>query len=128
MLSHQRGSFLLEALISVLLFTGGLLALMGLASVSMNQVAQTKYRNDASNLASELAGLMYTNWDGTTTSCTGIAFCTDWVARVGQQLPNGVGLVTINNNQVDITITWTDSQSAAGSNTHTYLTSAIINR
>ena len=61
MLKHQRGSLMIEALVSMLIIMGGVLALVSVATTTINQVAQTKYRNDASNLASEIIGQMYTN-------------------------------------------------------------------
>lgn len=112
MLKYQRGSLLIESMISVLLFLVGLLALMKMASISVNQVSQTKYRNDASNLASEVVASMYSTWDG-----SNVFDHSAWDARVKAALPDGkVDNFTVNNTRVDITISWADKNSDGRSN------------
>lgn len=58
-LSAQRGSVLLEAFIAILLFSGGILGLMGLQAVSMKNAADAKYRAEASYLANQIIGQMW---------------------------------------------------------------------
>jgi len=55
----QRGVMLLEALIAILIFSIGILAVVGMQAMSIQNVAQAKYRTDASFLANELIGLMW---------------------------------------------------------------------
>ena len=120
MLKRQQGSFLIEALIGVLLFMGGILALMGVAATAINQVTQTKFRNDASNLASEIVGQMYSEWDGVSTTYNHSA----WDARVQSALPGGnVDWFKIQGKQVDIKLSWKDKGA-----THIYMTTAVINK
>ncbi len=121
MLKNQRGSLMIETLVSMLIIMGGVLALVSVASTTINQVAQTKYRNDASNLASEIIGQMYTNWDGVT------AFNhSSWDSKVASTLPDGqVDAFTITTGtagaQVDLRISWLDKDSR-----HTYVSSTVI--
>ncbi len=118
---QQRGSFIIESLISVVIFAVGLISMIGLATQSLNQVTQTKARNDASYLAGELVGEMWVN------AALPSAFNTaPWVTRVAAALPNGVGAVTVAGTQIDITITWTDTKNAGVR--HQYLTSTQISR
>ena len=127
MLKHrQEGSFLIEAMISVLLFMTGLLALMGVAATAINQVSQSKYRNDASNLASELVGLMFSEWN----SGMGAAYDhAAWDQRVASLLPQGTSNVVFTGNRVDITITWKDNKNKdTATNTFKYETSAVISK
>ena len=120
MLKQQQGSFLIEALISVLLFMTGMLALMGLSATAINQVTQTKYRNDASNLASEVVGQMYTNWDGVTNYDHSA-----WDARVALLLPGGrVDTFTISTDRVDIALSWADKNNSR----YNYVTSTVIGK
>jgi type IV pilus assembly protein PilV len=57
--AKQSGSFIIEAMISLLLFAVGLVGLMALSAQSLNQVSQSKARNDASYIAGELIAEMW---------------------------------------------------------------------
>ena len=127
---RQRGSFIIEALISLVLFAVGLVALVGLASQSLSQVGQTRARNEASNLAGDLTGILWTlpalpasftaaTWADNNTPIDG------WVDRV-QALPGGAATVTIAGSQVTITITWSDAKGGTGGTTHNYTTATLI--
>src|SRR5690606_38327950 len=101
----QSGSFMLEALISVVIFAMGLIALVGMAAQAINQVSQSKYRNDASYLASELVGEMWIS------AATPSAFDTGaWEDRVAENLPDGEAEVTVTGTRVDIVITWANKE------------------
>lgn len=121
----QSGSFLLEALISVVIFATGLIALMGMTAQAVNQVGQSKYRNDASYLAGELIGEMWVSSDNPHDFDTGL-----WLARVRSGiLPGGDATVTVTNvtttgAMVGIDITWADKENV----THHYVTTAQIEK
>lgn len=55
----QQGSMLLEALISILIFSIGILAIIGLQAASIKMSGDAKYRSDASLLANQLVGQMW---------------------------------------------------------------------
>lgn len=55
----QKGSALLEGLIAVLIFSLGILALVGLQANSMRAVTDSKMRIDASNIAGQRIGEMW---------------------------------------------------------------------
>jgi len=57
--SAQQGSVVLEALISILIFSIGILAIVGLQAASIKNVAAAKYRTDASLLANQVIGQMW---------------------------------------------------------------------
>lgn len=57
--SGQTGVMLLEALIAILVFALGVLALVGLQTLSLKQSGDAKYRADAVLLANELIGQMW---------------------------------------------------------------------
>ncbi len=57
--SSQQGVMLIEALVAILIFTLGVVALMGLQANSIVQVSEAKYRTDASYLASQIIGQMW---------------------------------------------------------------------
>lgn len=53
-LNKQSGVMLLEALISILIFSMGILAIVGLQAAAISNVSDAKYRTDASLLANRL--------------------------------------------------------------------------
>ena len=55
----QSGVMLLEALVAILVFALGVLALVGLQTLSIKQSSEAKYRADAVLLANELIGQMW---------------------------------------------------------------------
>ena len=55
----QRGSMLLEALIAILIFSMGILALMGMQVTAINTVSESKYRSDAGFLANRIIGQIW---------------------------------------------------------------------
>lgn len=55
----QAGSVLLEALISILIFSMGILAVVGLQAASVKASTDAKYRTEASFFANQLIGQMW---------------------------------------------------------------------
>ena len=55
----QHGSALLEALIAILIFSMGIIALIGLQGVSIKNSIDAKYRADAAYLANQIIGQMW---------------------------------------------------------------------
>jgi len=58
---QQRGVMLLEALIGVLLFSIGIIALMGMQASALANVSESKYRTEAAFLANEMVAEMNRN-------------------------------------------------------------------
>jgi type IV pilus assembly protein PilV len=88
----QRGVMLLEALIAILIFSIGILAIVGMQAVAIKDVAQSKYRSDASFLAESLLSQMWTDAGNIATyayagSGTAPAKLTDWMTQVNSSLP-----------------------------------------
>lgn len=120
-LKVQQGIVLLEALIALLIFSVGILALVGLQAAMIKNTSDNKYRADASFLAQERIGRMWANPNNLGSfSCTD---STSTCADVSSLLPNGTrtvnvaakGLVTIN-------IAW----RLPGGDAHTFTTSTYI--
>jgi type IV pilus assembly protein PilV len=97
-LDQQGGAMLLEGMIAILIFSLGILAIIGLQAASIRQTTDAKYRVDASFLASERVGLMWTN----RAALANYAETDQPVAS----LPNGKRTVAVAGNQVTVTITW----------------------
>ena len=60
-LRRQRGVMLLEALMGILIFSIGILALVAMQAQAFRASAEAKYRSDASYLANTIVGRMWTD-------------------------------------------------------------------
>jgi type IV pilus assembly protein PilV len=110
----------------VVIFSIGLIALVGISAQALNQVTQSRARNDASFLASELIGEMWVS------PSTPAAFnATTWLARVRDpaNLPGGDAVLQFDAadpTKVTITISWSDRKEAGVR--HQYITTAVVAR
>ena len=59
--AYQKGSILLEALIAILIFSFGILAISGLQGAMMKNTADATYRSEASYLVQQQVGQMLIN-------------------------------------------------------------------
>ncbi|MEO8132864.1 MAG: type IV pilus modification protein PilV [Betaproteobacteria bacterium] len=89
----QSGAMLLEALIAILIFSLGILAIIGLQAQSIRNSSEAKYRSDASYLANQLIGRMwadranlatYAHRPGGTTVCSPTGTSAGTTTNVGR--------------------------------------------
>ena len=119
---------LIEALVAVLIFAFGVLGIVGLQASMTKAQTQSKSRADASLLAQQLVGTMWTDtanlaqYSTITAACAAYPRCSEWVARVAAGLPNGVATVQLTLPVVEITINWTPPNEQQ----HSYTTSSAI--
>jgi type IV pilus assembly protein PilV len=59
MRSSQQGVMLLEALIGILIFSLGILALVAMQAVSVSSVSNARYRTEAAFLANDILGVAW---------------------------------------------------------------------
>lgn len=88
--SFQSGFLLLEGLIAVLIFSIGILAIVGMQAAAVKTVGDAKYRSDASILANELIGRMWASDRATLQtdfSSPGGASYVAWRNKVAATLP-----------------------------------------
>ena len=105
--------YIIFPLIGMLIFSIGILALLGMQAISMRATIDSKYRSEASFLANEIVGNMWSDpgnlatYD--TTSCTA-AGCSAWVTKVGTRLPNATGgnapTITVSGRQATVIVLW----------------------
>ena len=128
----QRGVMLLEALIGILIFSIGILAMVAMQGLAIGYASDAKYRTDASFLANELIGQIWldrpnlANYAYPGGSSPAL---TNWVAKVNNYLPGaGANAPTVAVNaatgEVDITIRWQPPSSTSGA--HNYRTVARV--
>jgi type IV pilus assembly protein PilV len=105
--SLQQGVMLIEALVAILLFSVGVIAVMGMQAVSIEQVSQAKYRTDASYLANQITGKMWVDQANLASYATSTyAGRTAWNTVVANTLPQGTGTIVVAGTMVTVTINW----------------------
>ncbi|MEP7155210.1 MAG: type IV pilus modification protein PilV [Betaproteobacteria bacterium] len=132
----QRGSMLLEALIGMLIFSVGILALIRLQAVAIQSTAEARYRSEANFLANQLVAVLWMDQanllqyahfatslncepSGTPSPLAGqpTSEMARWLASVAKTLPSaesGRQQITVNaDNSVDITLCWHPPQDAS---------------
>jgi type IV pilus assembly protein PilV len=136
--SRQRGVMLIEALLGILIFSLGIMALIGLQAQSIRNSSEAKYRADASFLADQIIGRI---WAGRYTAGNvfdptpfqhrpGGAICapTTWTQNVARLLPDAGAArqsiaidrdITTNTAQVTVRMCWV---SRTGQHTYTVST------
>lgn len=65
MLKNQQGIFLLEALIAILIFSFGILGLVGMQSKAISAQSDAQYRIEAANYADKILGQVWLGMDRT---------------------------------------------------------------
>lgn len=113
----QQGSALLEALIGILIFSIGILALVALQATSVKFTTDAKERTDASFYANQLISQMWVDQDNLATYVA-----TDQPVSA---LPNGKRTVEVSGTQVTVTITWQPPSAAVP---HRHVTVAHVTR
>jgi type IV pilus assembly protein PilV len=131
----QQGSVLLEALISILIFSFGILAIVGLQAYSVKNTSEAKYRVDASLLADQIIGQMWSdartnaNLTSNYSSAGGGTAYAAWKTIVQNTLPGAAAnppTVVVNaDNSVAVTIFW--QMPGADSSVHQYTVTTQIN-
>ncbi len=122
---RQTGLSLIEVLIVIVLFSFGLLGLVGLQARATQGSLSAEDNNRAALLANELATQM---WAGNTVNLPAGQVAL-WNTRVadptGAGLPNGVGTVTVTGAVAQITVSWRPPQMPA-TDTRRYVTEVLI--
>ncbi len=134
---YQQGSVILEALIAILIFSIGILAIIGLQAASVSNSAAARYRTEASLLANQVIGQMWVGDNAnlaTNFASPGGANYLAWASSVAQTMP-GVALSPLyrptvtfagggTGNTVTVTVFWRQAGESAA---HQYAATAVIN-
>ncbi|SFD08263.1 type IV pilus assembly protein PilV [Collimonas sp. OK412] len=129
---------LIEVLAAILIFSFGILGLVGLQAATINNSISAEDRSQAALLADNLVATLWSKGKLATGSCDLLCAAdggnakdyTNWQARVKAALQGGSGVATLdasNAKLVTITISWTaaaKSKTAAAS--HTYTTEVAV--
>jgi type IV pilus assembly protein PilV len=115
LVKSQTGSVLLEAMIAILIFSFGILAISGLQGVMIKNTTDAQFRSEASYIAQQQIGKMWANPANLGSFVNQTTILTN--------LPNGKLKVTsFLNSRVKIEVSW----QAPGQDAHKYVTTASI--
>ena len=117
--SRQGGVALLEALIGILIFSIGILAVVGMQATAIRTVSDSKYRSEASFLANQLMSQLWTDAGNVSAyaypgSGAVPARLGNWVTQVNNRLPGAsavppiitISSATANGAVVQIEVRW----------------------
>ncbi|HEY1411547.1 MAG TPA: prepilin-type N-terminal cleavage/methylation domain-containing protein [Rhodopila sp.] len=124
----QQGMALLECMMALLIFSVGLLGLLGLEARVMNTSVDSEDRNRAALFAGELASQMWLNHTVAPATPDYIALKASVNDMTKGGVPNGAvafAPVAGTTNAVDITVTWQETSDTAG-NLSTLTTRVIL--
>jgi type IV pilus assembly protein PilV len=127
---------LLEALLAILIFSMGVLAVVGMQANAIQDLSQSKYRTDASLLADQVMAEMWAN----STNLASYSYpgsgavpppLQNWVSAVQAKLPGAAtfppSVVLGANNQVTVTVRWRSSrETGLGAAPHSFQAVAYI--
>jgi type IV pilus assembly protein PilV len=122
-----HGFALLEALIGILIFSFGVLGLVGLQASMTRAQTQTQFHAQASALSADLIGRMWSDLPNVAqydnANCAAYNPCSSWESKVATTLPGGTPSVSVLQGTVTITLTWTPPGETGSSQ---YVTATAI--
>lgn len=138
--TKQTGVMLLEALIAIFIFSLGILAIVGMQAMAAKQITDARYRSDASLLANQLFGAMWStdrtvatlqaDFTGGSSGVTDGAKYTKWKNRVEASLPvppgNPPTVDIAPDGSATVTIRWRAPSEGAVVDPHKYTVVAQI--
>jgi type IV pilus assembly protein PilV len=135
----QQGVMLIEALVGILIFAVGIIALMGLQSAAITNTIEAKFRSDAAFFANQIIGKMWVDranvvnlsYDTTNAGASGNAELQAWKTAVQNTLPQATGALSptvriVNSNagyDVTVTVFW---QKPGQADSHKFMTVARL--
>jgi type IV pilus assembly protein PilV len=114
----QRGVVMIEVMVAILIFSVGVLAIVGLQATMIKATADAKYRSDANYIAQSRIGQI---WADAANAGTYVETATD----ISAMLPSGTRTVTqVSPGQFTVTVTW--QQPGPNPVTHNFTTTALV--
>ena len=123
--ARSRGVSMIEVLVVLVLFSFGLIGMVGLQAKAVQTSVGAEDSNRAALLANEMASAMWASNSVNLPSPTVLSWSTLVADSIRRGLPNGVGTVTVAGNVATITVTWRAPHEPAGT-VHTYTTQVQI--
>jgi type IV pilus assembly protein PilV len=122
---HATGVSLIEVLIVIVLFSFGLLGMVGLQARAVQVSVSAEDSNRAALLANEMASAMWMTGNVNLPAGDVTAWRTRVAATTGAGLPNGDGSVVVTGPVARITVTWRAPDEPATAS-HRYVTEVVL--
>jgi len=138
---RQAGVMLLEAMIAILIFSVGILAIVGMQGTAIQNMSEAKYRSDAAFIANQIVADMW----GNAANLASYAYSgsgsvpnllVNWMNTAQARLPGvdvagkkNLPIITLGaNNQVTVTVRWQQGRDVGtGAPPHSYALVAYVN-
>lgn len=118
---RARGLSLIEVLVVIVLFSFGLIGMVGLQAKAVQNSVSAEDSARAALLANDMVSTMWANSTVSLPSATVSAWNTAVGDATARGLPNGAGTVTVAAGVATITVTWRAPHEPSGT-VHTYTT------
>ncbi len=115
----QQGVVLIEALIAILIFSIGILGIVGMQANMVKNTSDSKYRADASNIAQQRIGQIWADPDPTRGGYTSYV---ENNTNISTMLPGGTRTTAQSGVLYTVTVRWQEP----GGDPHQYVTTASI--
>ncbi len=112
--SGQQGVVILEVMIAILIFSMGVLAIVGLQAAMIKNTVDSEFRTDANYIAQKRIGQMWAD-------PANLAAYVQAASAIAD-LPNGTITTAQSGNQYTVTVTW----QQPGQSAHNFTTTASI--
>lgn len=123
----QSGVMLIEVMVSILIFSIGILGLVGLQTVATQNATNAEDRTIAATLANDMVAQMWIKKTANPSSSSISGDITTWKTKVtGSSLPNATGAVTRTNGITSVTVTWKAPSKKSTDNANQYVTQVAI--
>jgi type IV pilus assembly protein PilV len=123
----QSGVMLIEVMVSILIFSIGILGLVGLQTVATQNATNAEDRTIAATLANDMVAQMWIKKTANPSSSSISGDITTWKTNVtGSSLPNATGAVTRTNGITSVTVTWKAPSKKSTDNANQYVTQVAI--
>lgn len=125
--NQQTGMLLIEVLLSILIFSFGILGLVGLQATAIQNSTNAEERTIAANLANDIVSQMWLRKSSSTADANLSGDIVLWQARVAASaLPNAAGSVVEAAGVTTVTITWKSPSKKAAENSNKFETILAI--
>lgn len=123
---HASGFTLIEVMISILIFSLGMLGTAALQAKAVQFAEQNADRSRAAVLANEMVSSLWAFQSATPDT----TFLSNWKLRVSNSavsgVPNGTGSVATAGRTAVVTITWKAPSAPSGAPSNSYATTVVI--
>lgn len=131
--ARARGVVLIEALVGIMIFSIGVLGLVGLQAAMVKAQTQASFRAEAAQLAQDLVGRMWLDTENLAayhdpSACKSSPLCGDWLARVAERLPGDVvpEVKLVDGGRTEIVLGWVIPGEAEDDGRHFFRTVTAV--